>query len=90
MNDAEACMRVHELLENLPKLDESSDSLPSGGIYFFYEEGEYCLHTGRQRIVRVGTHGAGRTLKRRLRDHYNGNRKGSVFRKHIGTYYRGK
>ena len=85
MNATEACKRVHELLETLPKRDASLEHLPSSGIYFFYEVGEHCPPTGQLRIVRVGTHGAGRTLKRRLRDHYYGNREGSVFRKHLGT-----
>lgn len=85
MNATEACKQIHELLETLPKRDASLEHLPSSGIYFFYEYGEHSLHTGKLRVVRVGTHGAGRTLKQRLRDHYQGNREGSVFRKHLGT-----
>lgn len=85
MDVTEACKRIHEILEKLPKWREPSNNLPKNGIYFFYEEDEITPHTRKQRIVRVGTHGAGRTLKQRLGDHYNGNREGSIFRKHLGT-----
>lgn len=85
MQVEKACGRLHEMLESLTRWFKPSVNLPSTGIYFFYEEGETSPHTGKQRIVRVGTHGASRILKRRLRDHYNGNREGSVFRKHLGT-----
>ena len=86
MEVTEACKRIHEILELLPKWYEPSDSLPSEGIYFFYEEDEISPHTGKQRIVRVGTHGASRTLKARIKkDHYNGNREGSIFRKYLGS-----
>lgn len=80
-----SCMRIHEILYKLPKHFEPSNDLPTQGIYFFYEEGEICLHTGNPRIVRVGTHGKDRTLKQRLKnDHYNGNRYGSIFRNYLG------
>jgi len=81
------CKVIHELLEPLPLHDFGTRTrwLPRNGIYFFYEEGEICSHSGIQRIVRIGTHGAKRTLKRRLVDHYDGNREGSIFRKHLGT-----
>ena len=86
MEGTDACKRIHELLETLPKWYEPSDSLPTKGIYFFYEEGENSPHTGKQRIVRIGTHGASRTLKARIKkDHYNGNREGSIFRKYLGS-----
>jgi hypothetical protein len=85
MDSAEACRRIHELIERLPIWREPSDSLPRNGLYFFYEVGEYTSHTGGFRIVRVGTHGAGRTLRQRLNDHYFGNREGSIFRKHLGS-----
>jgi hypothetical protein len=78
------------MLEALQEWFEPSKNLPELGIYFFYEQGEITAHSGRPRIVRVGTHGtrAGkrvRTLRQRLRDHYKGNREGSVFRKHLGS-----
>jgi len=79
MNIIEACKQIHEILESLPRWSEPSNHLPKNGIYFFYEEGEITPHTGKQRIVRVGTHGASRTLKQRLKnDHYRGNREGSI------------
>lgn len=85
-----ACEQLHEMLEGLQEWFEPSRDLPELGIYFFYEEGEMTDHSGRQRIVRVGTHGTRaskrvRTLRERLKDHYNGNREGSVFRRHLGS-----
>jgi hypothetical protein len=85
MINLEACERIHKSIGDLAKLNDPDDILLPSGIYFFYEEGETCSHFGNQRIVRVGTHGAKRTLKRRLIDHYGGNREGSIFRKHLGT-----
>ena len=85
MNDSERCKSVHELLETLNIRRSPVDDLPSSGIYFFYEEGEISPHTLKERIVRIGTHGESRTLKQRLRDHYSGNREGSIFRKHLGS-----
>jgi len=85
MNVARACEEVHLILEELPKWYEPSNNLPERGIYFFYEEGEISFHTGKLRIVRVGTHGGKRTLRRRLYEHYNGNREGSIFRKYLGA-----
>jgi hypothetical protein len=83
MDVTEACKRIHEILEGLPKWYEPLNNLPKNGIYFFHEESEITPHIGKLRIVRVGTHGASRTLKQRLKNHYNGNREGSIFRKHI-------
>ncbi len=85
MDSAEACGKIHKFLESLPIWKEPSDNLPRSGICFFYEAGEYTSHTNGFRIVRVGTHGAGRTLRHRLNDHYFGNREGSIFRKHLGS-----
>jgi hypothetical protein len=72
------------LLESLPVWREPAVTLPRSGIYFFYEAGEYTSHTNGFRIMRVGTHRAGRTLRYWLNDHYNGNREGSIFRKYLG------
>lgn len=97
MQEREACKRIHKVLESLPKWREPSYDMPKNGIYFFYEEGESTPHTGKQRIVRVGTHGTKkgirrvRTLRQRLRDHYKDYknhtcpREGSIFRKHLGS-----
>jgi len=90
MKAEDACKQVHEILDKLPRWFEPSSNLPEKGIYFFYEEGEITPHTGKRRIVRVGTHGTKpakkiRSLRQRLTDHYHGNREGSVFRKHLGS-----
>ncbi len=53
------------LLESLPVWRELAVTLPRSGIYFFYEAGEYTSHIDGFRIIRVGTHGAGRTLRQR-------------------------
>ena len=79
------CNQVHEVLEVLASQKFPPNHLPRQGLYFFYEDGEVTSHTGKPRIVRVGTHGPNRTLKQRLRDHYNGNREGSIFRKELGS-----
>ena len=82
---SQLCKRVHEIFEVLPSWKLPSNHLPKQGLYFFYENGEITSHTGKPRIVRVGTHGLNRTLKQRLTDHYNGNREGSIFRKELGS-----
>jgi hypothetical protein len=63
----------------------SIDGVPSDGLYFFYEDGEINSHDGGPRIVRVGNHPrAVGGLGNRLRNHYSGNKNGSVFRKFLG------
>ena len=71
----------------------SADDVPSLGVYFFYECGEYQSDTDdtdtpRLRIVRVGTHalktGSKATLWNRLCAHKSGNKNSSVFRKLVG------
>lgn len=70
---------------------------PQRGVYFFYESGE-TRGNGRQRVVRVGTHGlitgSGSTLWGRLGQHRGntggsnpggGNHRTSIFRLHVGT-----
>lgn len=37
MEETEACKRINEILEGLPKWHEPSNNLPKNGIYFFYE-----------------------------------------------------
>jgi len=85
LNIAETCGQIHKTLEALPKYSEPLTDLPRNGIYCFYEDSEVCSHTGRPRIVRVGIHGERATLRKRLKQHYELNREGSVFRKHLGT-----
>lgn len=85
MNPDELCEQIHNSLQALPKYREATTNLPLNGIYFFYEGGEVCSHTGNLRIVRVGIHGERTTLRKRLKQHYGLNREGSVFRRHLGT-----
>jgi hypothetical protein len=70
---------------------------PSGGVYFFFEDGE-VRSDGSSRVVRVGTHAltptSKATLRDRLRQHRghlagrdpgSGNHRASVFRRHVGA-----
>lgn len=90
MNAEDSCRLIHALLTQLPIQREPSSMLPTDGLYFFYQEGEYCMHDGivdtvSGRIVRIGNHPrSDRSLVRRLRQHYSGRKNGSVFRKYIG------
>jgi hypothetical protein len=78
------CTRIHAALSRLP-LRRSIDGVPSDGLYFFYEDEEINSHDGEPRIVRVGNHPRSvGGLKNRLRNHYSGNKNGSVFRKLLG------
>jgi hypothetical protein len=77
--------QIHELLAGLPRFGDDFDPsyIPGDGIYVFYERGE--LFEGNDRIVRVGTHiGEGR-LKKRLKLHYCGRARRSVFRRNVGN-----
>lgn len=82
------CRIIHEILESLPEYDYKipSPELPVNGIYFFYEEGEFCTHRNerQKRIVRVGTHRVDGNFRSRVKSHYGGNKNSSVFRKHLG------
>jgi len=86
MQKEERCWRIHELLADRISFKEPSQELPLNGIYFFYEDGEYCEKDGikLERIVRVGTHIKQDNFQKRIHYHYNGNKNGSVFRKHLG------
>jgi len=86
MQKEDICWKIHELLLDLTLFKEASEELPLNGIYFFYEDGEYCEKDGTklERIVRVGTHREQDNFRRRIYYHYNGNKNGSVFRKHLG------
>lgn len=80
----ETCARMHAALSTLP-LRKSIDGVPTDGLYFFYEDGETNAHGGGPRIVRVGNHPRSvGGLRKRLHDHYSGNKNGSVFRKLLG------
>ncbi len=82
------CQVIHELSEQLPLHDSRTPTtrLPRDGIYFFYEGGELCPHGDviRPRIIRVGTHREHGRFPSRIRQHFGGNKNGSVFRKHLG------
>ena len=83
-----ACLVIHELLDPLPLYDFRTPKrrLPRNGVYFFYEQGEFCheFEVIRPRIVRVGTHWKQDRFRSRIRQHFRGNKNGSVFRKHLG------
>jgi hypothetical protein len=86
--------KLHILLSGLPRcaFQTPKETLPSDGIYFFFERGEYVSLGGRtvDRVVRVGTHREDDRFPARIRQHYGnkhslgGNKNGSVFRKHLG------
>lgn len=80
-----ACSEVHTLLARLP-IRARPDEVPfRDGLYFFFEQGETSRHGPTGRVVRVGNHPrADGGLVRRLRQHYSGNKNGSVFRKLLG------
>jgi hypothetical protein len=86
MEKDELCWEVHKLVNGLKSFQGSSEELPLNGIYFFFEDGESCEKDGAklERIVRVGTHREQGNFRRRIWYHYNGNKNGSVFRKHLG------
>ena len=43
---SDKCRVIHEILESLPEYDYKTPpfELPTNGIYFFYEDGEFCTH----------------------------------------------
>jgi hypothetical protein len=79
---------LHDLVTGLPRHDYRTlkSSLPANGIYFFFEKHELVTIGDRtiERIVRVGTHRAEGRLPARIRDHFFSNRRGSIFRRHLG------
>ncbi|NMX22102.1 hypothetical protein C5S30_06680 [ANME-1 cluster archaeon GoMg4] len=82
------CRIIHENLESLPEYDHNTSpfELPTNGIYFFYEDGEFCTHENERekRIVRVDTHRVDGNFRNRINSHYRGTKNSSVFRKHLG------
>jgi hypothetical protein len=79
---------LYALVASLPRHDHTfaRADLPANGLYLFFERGETVEVNGRlfDRIVRVGTHRGDGRLPKRLRQHFGGNRRGSVFRMHLG------
>ena len=69
--ESSACEMIHRILEGLPEHSSPKSTLPRNGLYFFYEDGEICAHTGKPRIIRVGNHPRSQNrLITRLREHY--------------------
>jgi hypothetical protein len=60
--------------------------LPPNGIYLFFEKGQKILMGNREfdRVVRIGINEKPNNFGKRIREHYRGNIKGSVFRENIG------
>ena len=95
------CSWLHSQLESsapLVKFPFNVKSLPSNGIYFFYEEGEIIDHGDgpKPRIVRIGTHKEN-NFQSRISEHFLLNESKlnftianpkpsdrSIFRKNIG------
>ena len=85
MTPEEICEAVHEMLFSLPVFEQPGGISITDGLYFFYEEGESSPHAPNGRVVRVGNHPrSDGTVVRRLRQHYQGSKNGSVFRKFLG------
>ena len=60
--------------------------LPVDGLYVFFEVGQEIVIRSREfnRIVRIGINEKPNNFRSRIREHYNGNIEGSVFRENIG------
>jgi hypothetical protein len=73
---------VERLISRLPRLRHDYDpkTIAPSGLYFFFEDTE-----PQWQIVRVGTHRSDGGLPRRLRRHFKGTRRVSVFRRHLGS-----
>jgi hypothetical protein len=81
-----ACREVHELLARIPIRTRPNEVGFQDGLYFFFEDDETSRHGPTGRVVRVGNHPRSEGgLVRRLRQHYSGNKNGSVFRKLLGS-----
>jgi hypothetical protein len=84
----ELTFKLHSLIVSLPRFsgEFGRSSIPQNGIYFFFESGERVEIDGAftERIVRVGTHLGTGNLPGRLKKHYSGKRRTSVFRRHVG------
>jgi len=88
--ESSACEMIHRILEGLPEHSSPKSTLPRNGLYFFYEDGEICAHTGKPRIIRVGNHPRSQNrLITRLREHYGQmdypeKKNGSILRRLLG------
>ncbi len=68
------------------RLSNAGDIKVKNGIYFLFEEGETVLKN-QHRIVRIGINETDGRFVQRVGDHFSGNHRGSVFRKHIGRAF---
>ena len=98
MNKCNDLNKFYELINKLEKFESIDEFLKSEqkyskGVYFFFDPAEK-INNGYNRIIRVGSHGlsgkSNSTLKGRLRQHKGflnggGNRRVSVFRRHVGN-----
>ena len=98
MNKYNDLNKFYELINKLEKFESIDEFLKSEqkyskGVYFFFDPAEK-INNGYNRIIRVGSHGlsgkSNSTLKGRLRQHKGflnggGNRRVSVFRRHVGN-----
>ena len=90
--------KFYELINKLEKFESIDEFLKSEqkyskGVYFLFDPAEK-INNGYNRIIRVGSHGLSAgvksNLKGRLRQHKGfinggGNRRASVFRRHVGN-----
>jgi hypothetical protein len=85
MQHAAGSRQIHDLLAGLPRFGAafSALDLPRNGIYLFYELGE--TFSDGDRIVRIGTHVGDARLPKRLKLHYAGRARRSVFRRNVGN-----
>ena len=60
--------------------------LPKNGVYIMFEKNEHG-HNG-ERIVRIGINSQQDRLPQRIKTHYTGTTRRSIFRKHIGSCLR--
>src|SRR5437016_2321677 len=72
------------LLESLPLHDAAyaPPTIPTNGIYFFYEAGEKWPRgsalTAAQRVVRIGSHSGDNNLRTRIGNHFQATRRRST------------
>jgi hypothetical protein len=93
LHDAHELTVIYSLIGALPRqgIDDlgrgAGSNIPRNGVYLFFERGERICVTGNEydRVVRVGTHRVDGGLKRRLRQHYRGNKNASTFRRDVGS-----
>lgn len=70
----------------LKKNQDYKSSMPQNGIYIMFEKGE-LLDNGQDRIIRIGINKEDNRLPQRIKNHYVGTMRRSVFRKHIGSCF---